>query len=172
MIMPLGLLLGAGACAISAIHTTRLLSAVLSLAGLSVLLSLLFFWMDAPVIAVVELSVGAGLVTVLLALSISLTGDTHIGHTPGLPRWLALLLSAMLTLALGGGMLGIPPVTEPANDVTVSRVFWEQRSADVLLQSALIFVALLTVTAVLTGAKTSYPTQTEPTLLRSDSEVV
>ncbi|NJL58118.1 hypothetical protein HC928_25640 [bacterium] len=102
----------------------------------------------------------------LLALSISLTGDTHIDHTPGLPRWLALLLSAVLTLALGGGVLGIPYVTEPTNDVTVSSVFWEQRSADVLLQSVLIFVALLTVTAVLTGAKSSASTQTERTLLR------
>jgi NADH-quinone oxidoreductase subunit J len=48
------------------------IKSALSLASASVILALLFFQLKAPIAAVVELSVGAGLITVLFVSAVSL----------------------------------------------------------------------------------------------------
>ena len=73
------LLLLAGLCAGMAVRT-RPLHAALWLAALSAVVSILFYRMGAPELAVVELSVGAGLITVLLAFAISMAEDLSLIH--------------------------------------------------------------------------------------------
>ena len=63
------------ACALQAVRGTRLLIAALWLAGASALTALMMFRLGAPEVAVIELSVGAGLVTVLFVFAINIAGE-------------------------------------------------------------------------------------------------
>ncbi|MDF1514900.1 MAG: DUF4040 domain-containing protein [Anaerolineae bacterium] len=56
-----------------AVFSRKLLPAVVSLGMGSAILAMLFFWMDAPYAGGFELSVGAGLISVLFLIIISLT---------------------------------------------------------------------------------------------------
>ena len=66
---------GALVCAALAISAKRLLVSAIWLAGCSALVALLMYLLGAPEIAVIELSVGAGLVTVLFVFAINIAGD-------------------------------------------------------------------------------------------------
>jgi NADH:ubiquinone oxidoreductase subunit 6 (subunit J) len=61
--------------AIQAIRAKRLLHSALWLAGVSAFLAFIFYLLGAHQVAVIELSVGAGLVTVLFVFAISLAGE-------------------------------------------------------------------------------------------------
>ncbi len=131
-------------CAIQALRMPRLLPAALWLAGTSAAVSVALYLMGAVEAAVIELSVGAGLVTVLLVFAITMAGDEPVGPTTVVPRRLALLL-------IGGGALLllwlVVPLTVTASSgtdgSTFSAVFWHARSADVLAQVLLIFTGVL-----------------------------
>ena len=60
---------------IMAVESENLIRAAISLALGSAVLALIFFGFDSPVAGIVELSVGAGLITVLLMATISILGD-------------------------------------------------------------------------------------------------
>ncbi len=70
-------LVGVGAlgCAVAAVTSKRMLISAIWLALASALVALDMYLLGAPFIAVIELSVGAGLVTVLFVFAINLTGD-------------------------------------------------------------------------------------------------
>ena len=86
---------------VAAFRARRLLASALWLAGVSALLSILFYRLGAPQVAVIELSVGAGLVTVLFVFAISVAGDEGLGAQPlvGGPVALVLALVAVVLLA-------------------------------------------------------------------------
>ena len=67
-------------CALQAIRAPRLLVSALWLAGCSALLALSIALLGAPEVGVVELSVGAGLVTVIFVFAISVAGEETVGH--------------------------------------------------------------------------------------------
>src|SRR5215216_1447269 len=71
-------LLGAIVCAYRAIVAKRILSATIYLACISALISAVLFLVGATQVAVMELSVGAGLVTVLLVFAVSVVGDDAV----------------------------------------------------------------------------------------------
>lgn len=60
-------------CAIAAVLSENLLAAAVALGLGSATLALLFFWVGAPHGGAFELSVGAGLISVLFIIAISLT---------------------------------------------------------------------------------------------------
>jgi uncharacterized MnhB-related membrane protein len=62
-------------CAVQAVRVQRLLNSALWLAGASALVALLIYMLGAPEVAVIELSVGAGLVTVLFVFAINIAGE-------------------------------------------------------------------------------------------------
>src|SRR5512147_1405508 len=70
-----GLVGGGTLCGFLAMGAKRLLSSALWLAGCSAFVSILFYFIGAVQLAVIELSVGAGLVTVLFVLAISVAGE-------------------------------------------------------------------------------------------------
>ena len=79
--MPLVYFLVVAALIYSAHKATRvkgLLNAALWLAGTSCLTSILVYILGSPGLAVIELSVGAGLVTVLFVFAISIIGDEKL----------------------------------------------------------------------------------------------
>ncbi len=148
-------LAGAIGCAIEAIRSPRLLVSALWLAGTSALVALMIYLLGAPEIAVVELSVGAGLVTVLFVFAISIAGEEDLDTRTIFPRPLAGGLVG-LSLALLGWLslprLGIQlPV---AGLETFSNMLWEKRGLDVLIQVVLIFAGVLGVLGLLADKKT------------------
>jgi uncharacterized MnhB-related membrane protein len=73
-------------CGLRAIHAQRLVAAALWLAAVSALNAVVLYEMGAREAAVIELSVGAGLVTVLFVFAIGIAGDgqwTRARSSPG-----------------------------------------------------------------------------------------
>lgn len=137
-------------CAAQAVRAQRLLHSALWLAGTSALVALELYLLGAPEVAVIELSVGAGLVTVLFVFAINIAGDEAIPVQPIIPRPLARLLVLFSVVLLGwldwGILSTIVPVAEP---MFFKRVLWENRLLDVMLQVALIFAGVLGVLGML-----------------------
>ena len=147
------------AFAIQAVRAERLLHAAIWLAGASALLATTFYGLGAYQVAVIELSVGAGLVTVLFAFAIGIAGDERIPFgslIPILVVW-GLLLAAMgllgwfiLPADVGAAVAPAAPaaadqelIAATAVESTVQSIIWEQRGMDVLVQVVLIFCGVL-----------------------------
>jgi len=149
-------------CAVMVMRAARLLRAALWLAIVSLCVSLILYALGAPQVAALELSIGAGLVTVLIVLAISIAGDDALSAPPVVPRWTALGLTAAALLAFAAAVL--PPAAidiaqAPAQDsavpLTFGAVLWQARLPDILLQVALMFVGLLTVLGLLADSHES-----------------
>ncbi|MBI9051247.1 MAG: NADH-quinone oxidoreductase subunit J [Anaerolineaceae bacterium] len=141
-------------CAIQAVRAHRLLPSALWLAGASALVSLLMYMLGAPEVAVIELSVGAGLVTVLFVFAINIAGEEPLTQKPLLPQWLAWVFVLIAALLMGWLILPILNVALPGpsyTDFTTS--LWQNRSLDVLLQIILIFAGVLGVLGLLEEGK-------------------
>jgi uncharacterized MnhB-related membrane protein len=141
--------LGAILCAYRAMLAQRLLSSILYLACVSAVVSVILYRLGAQQVAVIELSVGAGLVTVLLVYALSVVGDDAADLISDIPKPLALTFVA-LSAALVGFM--VYPLVEPSLNVTsfsLTVVLWQQRVLDVWIQIALIFSGVLGVLGLL-----------------------
>lgn len=156
------LLLGMLMCAALAIQTRPLIAA-LWLACCSALLSVVLYLLNAPALAVVELSVGAGLITVLLAFAISMAED-ETQYRPVLPRWLSL----GLVLAAAGGMAWLlwPGLAafQPSGgtDASFFEQVWYSRQADLLLQIVIVFAGVVGVLNLLGDIETVTQPDEEP----------
>jgi uncharacterized MnhB-related membrane protein len=131
-------------CALQAIRALRLLVSALWLAGCSALLALSMALLGAPEVGVVELSVGAGLVTVIFVFAISVAGEESIGLTSIVPRPLAWALMCIFLFLLA--WLTLPALVAPAlprDALPFLRALWDERSLDTVLQVALIFSGVL-----------------------------
>lgn len=136
-------------CAALAVRADRLLTSALWLAAVSALLSFSLYLLNAPYLAVIELSVGAGLVTVLFVFAISIAGEADVNRPALLSPWLALPL-----LALAGGLAAfwlLPGIgsAEPTASTAFSQALWEQRGLDTVLQAILILAGGLGVLHIL-----------------------
>lgn len=134
-------------CALKAVQSTRLLSSTLWLAAVSALVALMLYGMGAWQFAVIELSVGAGLVTVLLVFGIAMVGEEHETVTYS-PRTFLLLaiIPIVLLMAFLLPVLDAPPDSE---QVSVSTTLWEDRGLDLVTQIVLIFAGILGVLGLL-----------------------
>ena len=131
-------------CALQAIRATRLLVSALWLAGCSALLALSIALLGAPEVGVVELSVGAGLVTILFVFAISVAGEETVGLTSVVPRPIAWVLMGVFAVLLA--WLILPRLVVPAlpgDSLPFLRALWVERSLDTVLQVALIFSGVL-----------------------------
>lgn len=137
-------------CAIQAIRVWRLLYSALWLAGTSALVALEMYLLGAPEVAVIELSVGAGLVTVLFVFAINIAGEETLPFQPIVPKPLALFLVLATVLLLAWMDRDILATQVPTMDpLYFKTVLWENRMLDVLLQMALIFAGVLGVLGLL-----------------------
>ncbi|NDJ76750.1 MAG: hypothetical protein GYB65_10870 [Chloroflexi bacterium] len=154
------LVAGAALCAVQAIRSNQLLSAALWLAGVSALVSIILFNLGAQQVAVVELSVGAGLVTVLFVFAISIAGDDGLSEREFIPNWLAIGIIAAMVLLLGGMIFSteLPDFTASEGDFTTT--LWTDRALDVLVQIVLIFTGVLCIVGLLTKDESSEHSQT------------
>jgi NADH:ubiquinone oxidoreductase subunit 6 (subunit J) len=131
--------------AIQAIRAKGLIPSALWLAGVSALCAVVFYQFGARQVAVIELSVGAGLVTVLFVLAINIAGDEPLPARTVLPRGLAIGLVLLFAFILGWftlpGLVTAP--VAPQSGTSFSQVLWQGRGLDVLVQVVLIFSGVL-----------------------------
>lgn len=139
--------------AILAVRAKRLISSAIFLAGVSALLSVVFYLLGAQFVAVIELSVGAGLVTVLFVYAINIAGDAISGLHPVVNKWLAVTLIIITTAMLALFLLPTISPTAQAVEPELADVIWEQRAMDVLVQIVLIFSGVLGLLGLLAEAK-------------------
>lgn len=141
--------LGAAFCAYRAMISKHLLPSTLYLAGVSALTTVTLYLLGAHEVAVIELSVGAGLVTVLLVYALSVVGEDVFDPTSIIPKPLAFLLVA----GIGGLVvwMAYPVVVHPnaSGDVLLANVLWQHRALDVWVQVALIFSGVMGVLGLL-----------------------
>jgi NADH-quinone oxidoreductase subunit J len=133
-----------------------LLKAAVALAAASVFLSVVLFQHGAWVAAVFELSVCAGLITVLFVSTVSLTKDSDQNDESTVTAY---LLPAFLLFFIGVDFFAlkwidkfIQPAKEIAEAATgtsgFSAVFWGERTTDVLGQAALILAGVFAILAL------------------------
>jgi len=152
------LVLGVAAifCAYRAMLSQRLLSSILYLACVSASVSVILYLLGAQQVAVIELSVGAGLVTVLLVYALSVVGDDAQDLLSVIPKPLAL---GVVALAAGLVVFMLYPLGEAAvngSSLSLTVMLWQQRVLDVWIQIALIFSGVLGVLGLL--SERSVPT--------------
>jgi uncharacterized MnhB-related membrane protein len=136
-------LLGAIFCAYRAMMSKKILSATIYLACISALISAVIYMLGAAQVAVMELSVGAGLVTVLLVYAVSVVGDDAMDPPSVIPKPLAFSLVGVVAILLG--LMAFPAI--PANfergSLNLAISLWQNRVLDVWIQIALIFSGVM-----------------------------
>ena len=134
-----------------------LLYVAVSLATISGVLALVLFLFGANIAGVFELSVCAGLITVLFIATVSLTKDSDQKVETRLPAYFVPLVILIFVgidyFIIQWVTHSLPASVVPQPSGTFQRVFWELRSADMLGQIGLIgagvfgILALFRVTA-------------------------
>jgi len=150
------LLLGAIFCAYRATVSKRILSSTLYLACISALTSVVIFMLGATQVAVMELSVGAGLVTVLMVYALSVVGEDALDPTSVIPKPLALSLVCAATILLGWMVYPAIRITIVTGDVDLASVLWQNRVLDVWIQIVLIFSGVMGVLGLLSERTPSH----------------
>lgn len=155
-------LLGAVFCAYRAIVAKRILSATIYLACISALVAATLYLMGAAQVAVMELSVGAGLVTVLLVYAVSVVGDDALDPASVIPKPLAFILVGLVSVLLG--WMAFPAVQTTLTDVSEDLVtsLWQNRVLDVWIQIALIFSGVMGVLGLLSEKVPGRKEEVEP----------
>jgi NADH:ubiquinone oxidoreductase subunit 6 (subunit J) len=150
-------------CAIQSLRSSRLLVSAIYLAGTSILLSIIFFLLDAYQVAVIELSVGAGLVTILLVFAINVAGEDFKENMPVIPRPLSLGLVVCSIVLLAVFVLPIEYQPADVTEEAFTSQLWEHRAVDVLVQVVLIFTGALGALGLLAEEKAplEYPAAEE-----------
>jgi uncharacterized MnhB-related membrane protein len=143
------LLLGAIFCAYRAIVAKRILSATIYLACISALTSAILYLLGAAQVAVMELSVGAGLVTVLLVYALSVVGDDAMDPASVIPKPLAFAVVGLTAVLLGWMAYPALQSTVEAGSSNLAAVLWQDRVLDVWIQVALIFSGVMGVLGLL-----------------------
>lgn len=139
-------------CAIMALRAAHLLHSAIWLAACSALTSILLYMLGATAIAVIELSVGAGLVTVLMVFAINITGEDASIKLPPIPKPLAWI--TVLVAVAGIAWVVIPNLGAKivgGEDRLLADYIWSLRGADMMLQVVLIFSGVMGILSLLSN---------------------
>jgi uncharacterized MnhB-related membrane protein len=148
-------LLGAVFCAYRAIVAKRILSATIYLACISALVSAVIYLLGAAQVAVMELSVGAGLVTVLLVYALSVVGDDALDPASVIPKPLAFGAVGTVVILLGLMVYPAVQINVDQGASTLANALWQNRVLDVWIQIALIFSGVMGVLGLLSEQTSS-----------------
>jgi NADH:ubiquinone oxidoreductase subunit 6 (subunit J) len=147
-------------CAWQVVRAPRLLAAALWLAGASAVSALLLYSLGLRQAAVIELSVGAGLVFILFVFTINLAGEGRAAGS-SVPRAAAAGVMGLIVALLG--FLAWPrlPAVGGAPETPLSVSLWAERPFDVLVQIVLIFAGAVTIVSLLAPEPPAAATATE-----------
>lgn len=152
MILQTALLIGLLVFAVLAILLRDLLKSAISLAVASLLLGILFFRMNAPYAGVFEISVVAGLITVLFVLTIALTKAGDEVSESKLANWifpLVFVVFIVIDALVMKGLLGkVPALASGAEAGSFGDVLWKARTYDLVGQIAVILAGVFAVLAL------------------------
>lgn len=150
------LVVGAVICAYRAMTESRILSSTIYLACVSAAVAMMLYLLGAYQVAVIELSVGAGLVTVLLVYAISVVGGDASDPGPVIPRPVAVGLTLLTVVMLAYMAYALPTKPLTGRVAPLVRALWEQRVLDVWVQMVLIFAGVLGILGLLAEGKLSH----------------
>ena len=146
--------------AVATVVTARTLRSVIGLAGTSVAVALLMFRLEAPIAAVFELSVCAGLIPAIFLSTIGLT--RRLTPETLAERWrqkvrmywaLPVILGVIgVTLLVVCPPLSVPALP-PSSDTDVRQVLWNLRHMDLLGQMAALLGAMFAVVVLMGRSK-------------------
>jgi NADH:ubiquinone oxidoreductase subunit 6 (subunit J) len=152
MVLQTALLIGVVVFSVLAILLRDLLKSAISLAAASLLLGIIFFRMNAPYAGVFEISVVAGLITVLFVLTIALTKTGEDVRESRLVNWVFpavfvafIVIDALTMKALLGK---IPALASGAESGSFGDVLWKTRTLDLVGQIAVILAGVFSVLAL------------------------
>jgi NADH-quinone oxidoreductase subunit J len=152
MILQTALLIGVVIFSVLAILLRDLLKSAIALAVASLLLGIIFFRMSAPYAGVFEISVVAGLITVLFVLTIALTKTDEEVRESRLVKWVfPLVFIAFLGIdaLVMKGLLGkVPALVSGAESGPFGEVLWRARTYDLIGQIAVILAGVFSVLAL------------------------
>ncbi len=148
------ILIGILVCAFQAIRSRRLLVAAIWLAGTSALVALMMYLLGAYQIAVIELSVGAGLVTVLFVFAINIAGEEPIPALSIIPKpiaWVLVIIAAGLLCWQLLPVFNIQISSWPNSGF--QEMIWSNRKFDLYLQTLFIFAGVISMMGLLSEEK-------------------
>lgn len=143
------LLLVAIFCVYRAMVAKRILSAALYLASISACVSAVLYLLGAQEVAVIELSVGAGLVTVLLVYALSVVGEDALDPSSIVVKPLAYCLAAGVAIVLVWLLYPLSGIGSSIIAPKLAAILWQQRVLDVWVQIVLIFSGVLGILGLL-----------------------
>jgi NADH:ubiquinone oxidoreductase subunit 6 (subunit J) len=152
MIVQTALLIGVVLFSVLAIALRDVLRSAISLAAASLLLGIVFFKMNAPYAGVFEISVVAGLITVLFILTIALTKAGEEVRESRLANWvfpLVFVAFVAVDALVMKSLLGkVPALAAGAEAGTFGEVLWKGRTFDLVGQIAVILAGVFAVLAL------------------------
>jgi NADH:ubiquinone oxidoreductase subunit 6 (subunit J) len=152
MIVQTSLLIGLVLFSVLAILLRDLLKSAISLAVASLLLGIIFFRMNAPYAGVFEISVVAGLITVLFILTIALTKAGDEVKESRLVNWvfpLVFVVFIIIDALVMKSLLGkVPALASGAETGSFGDVLWKGRTLDLVGQIAVILAGVFSVLAL------------------------
>jgi len=152
MIIQTALLVGLVLFSALAILLKDLLKSAISLAAASLLLGIVFFRMGAPYAGVFEISVVAGLITVLFILTIALTNTGEEVRESRLVNIVFPLFFVVFiiidALVMKGLLQKIPALPSAPETGTFGDILWKGRTLDLVGQIAVILAGVFSVLAL------------------------
>jgi NADH:ubiquinone oxidoreductase subunit 6 (subunit J) len=152
MIVQTALLTGVVLFSVLAIALKDVLRSAISLAVASLLLGIVFFKMNAPYAGVFEISVVAGLITVLFILTIALTKAGDEVRESRVVNWafpLVFVAFVAVDALVMKSLLGkVPALAAGAEAGSFGEVLWKGRTFDLVGQIAVILAGVFAVLAL------------------------
>ncbi len=147
MLLETGLAIGLVISAFFAIYLKETVASVLSLSSMLILLSLLYFSLNAPFAAIFQLALGIGTSAVFLLSGDTLTKKSD-AVTSSKQKLLGLVASLLLSIPVILGTEATKTFTRTVS-LTLSNALWELRSIDIIAQGLVILTVALGVAFLL-----------------------
>lgn len=141
------LAIGMVTSAVFAIYLKETMSSVLSLSTMMILLSLLYFNLNAPFAAIFQLALGTGTAAIFLLAGDTLTKKSD-AKTSTKTIFVGLIASAVLCIPVVVGTMVTQSLTQSV-ELSLSSALWELRAIDVLAQGLVVLMAALGVVLLL-----------------------
>ena len=147
MLLETVLAIGMVTSAVFAIYLKDTVSSVLSLSTMMILLSMLYFSLNAPFAAIFQLALGTGTAAIFLLAGDTLTKKSD-PKTSTKTLLLGLVASSILCVPVVVGVVMTESLTQSV-ELSLSSALWDLRAIDVLDQGLVVLTAALGVVILL-----------------------